>query len=83
MEVSPAAALRDVEIATRSRRLAESDFNDARKEQINAIRLALTAGCSQSEVAQVAGVSRQWVNQLQYDQDSGSGAAPPGASGPS
>jgi transposase-like protein len=79
--ISSSAALRDVEIATRSRRLAEVDFTNARKEQINAIRLALSAGCSQSEVAQAAGVTRQWINQLQYDQGSGSDVSPPEASG--
>lgn len=64
MDLSPKAALRDVERATRARRRADADAADAMERQAIAIRSAIAAGVSVSEIVQVTGLSRERVYQI-------------------
>lgn len=62
--ITAAAALRDVEITSRVRRLAEADAQQAQAEQAAAIRAALDAGATVAEVAERANLSVERVYQI-------------------
>lgn len=62
--ITAAAALRDVEITSRSRRLADVDARQAQADQADAIRAALGAGATAADVAKSAGLSVERVYQI-------------------
>lgn len=62
--ITAAAALRDVEITSRSRRLADVDARQAQADQADAILAALNAGATVAEVAQRAGLSIERIYQI-------------------
>jgi len=64
MKISPAAALADVEYATRARQLAEQDTAATVARQAAAIRAAMAAGAAVDKVAARAGMSRRRVYQI-------------------
>jgi hypothetical protein len=63
-EISPRAALLDVEIATRSRRRADEDSAIAMRQQADTIRAAIAAGCSLTEIAAKAELSVERIRQI-------------------
>jgi hypothetical protein len=64
MEISAAAALRDVELATQARRLVERDSREALEVQAQAIRMALAAGCTASQLAERTGLTPARIYQI-------------------
>lgn len=64
MEISAAAALRDVELATQARRLVERDSKEAQEAQAQAIRTALSAGCSAAQLAERTGLTPARIYQI-------------------
>lgn len=64
MQISCTAALRDVELATQARRLVEQDSREAQETQAQAIRTALAAGCSASQLAERTGLTSARIYQI-------------------
>lgn len=64
MELSPRAALRDVERATKARQRADTDAAQAQERQATAIRAALDAGAAVADIARITGLSNQRIYQI-------------------
>jgi adenine deaminase len=64
MEISAAAALRDVELATQGRRFVEQERQEAQDLQAEMIRRALEAGCSAADLARVSGLTTARIYQI-------------------
>lgn len=64
VELSPRAALRDVERATKARQRADTDATQAQERQAQAIRAALTAGASVADIARITGLTNQRIYQI-------------------
>ncbi len=64
MELTPKAALRDVDRATKARRRADSDAAEAMERQASAIRAAIGAGVSITDLVQVTRLSRERIYQI-------------------
>ena len=62
--LTPRAALRDVERATKARQRADAEAAVAQESQADAIRKALGAGASVAEVAGVTGLSAPRIYQI-------------------
>jgi hypothetical protein len=64
VELSPKAALRDVERATKARQRADTDRAEAMERQANAIRAAIAAGVTITQLVEATGLSRERVYQI-------------------
>lgn len=64
MELTPQAALRDVDRATKARRRADTDAAEAMERQADAIRAAISAGVAITELVRVTGLSRERLYQI-------------------
>jgi hypothetical protein len=64
MEVSPRAALRDVERATKARRRVDGDAREAMARQADAIRSAIASGVPISELVRVTELTKQRIYQI-------------------
>lgn len=64
VELSPAAALRDVERATRARQRADADATESQEQQATAIRAALAAGAAVADIATITGLSAARIYQI-------------------
>jgi hypothetical protein len=62
--LTPRAALRDVERATRARQRVDAEAAAAKETQADAIRNALAAGASVAEIAGVTGLSTPRIYQI-------------------
>ena len=64
MDLTPRAALRDVERATKARQRADTDAAQAQERQADAIRAALDAGAGVADIARITGLSHQRIYQI-------------------
>lgn len=64
MDLTPKAALRVVERATRARQRADADRAEAMERQATAIRAAIAAGVTITQLVEVTGLSRERVYQI-------------------
>jgi hypothetical protein len=68
MEVSPKAALRDVERATKARRRVDGDAREAMARQAAAIRSAIASGVPISELVRVTELTKQRIYQIRDEE---------------
>lgn len=64
LDLTPKAAMRDVERATKARQRADKDADDAQERQAVAIRAALSVGVSVAELARATGLTTQRIYQI-------------------
>lgn len=64
MDLTPKAALRDVERATKARQRADCDATQAQERQATTIRVALTAGATVTDIARITGLTNQRIYQI-------------------
>lgn len=65
LDLTPKAAMRDVERATKARQRADKDATEAQDRQADAIRVALKVpGVTVAEIARVTGLTTQRIYQI-------------------